>query len=135
MKVVRVDHIGIAVNNAESGLKFFSQLLGLKLEGEETVAEQKVKTFFLPVGDTEVELLEATAPDSPVAKFLEKRGEGVHHIAFSVEDIDAALKELQDNGIGLIDTKPRIGAGNKRIAFIHPKFTSGVLVELSEAKK
>lgn len=135
MKVVRVDHIGIAVNNAESGLKFFSQILGLKLEGEETVAEQKVKTFFLPVGDTEVELLEATAPDSPVAKFLEKRGEGVHHIAFSVEDIDAALKELQDNGIGLIDTKPRIGAGNKRIAFIHPKFTSGVLVELSEAKK
>jgi len=135
MKVVRVDHIGIAVNNAESGLKFFSQLLGLKLEGEETVAEQKVKTFFLPVGDTEVELLEATAPDSPVAKFLEKRGEGVHHIAFSVEDIDSALKELQDNGIGLIDTKPRIGAGNKRIAFIHPKFTSGVLVELSEAKK
>ncbi len=135
MKVVRVDHIGIAVNNAESGLKFFSQLLGLKLEGEETVAEQKVKTFFLPVGDTEVELLEATAPDSPVAKFLEKKGEGVHHIAFSVEDIDSALKELQDNGIGLIDTKPRIGAGNKRIAFIHPKFTSGVLVELSEAKK
>lgn len=135
MKVVKVDHIGIAVNNAESGLKFFSQLLGLKLEGEETVAEQKVKTFFLPVGDTEVELLEATTPDSPVAKFLEKRGEGVHHIAFSVEDIDSALKELQDNGIGLIDTKPRIGAGNKRIAFIHPKFTSGVLVELSEAKK
>jgi methylmalonyl-CoA/ethylmalonyl-CoA epimerase len=135
MKIVKVDHIGIAVNNAESGLKFFSQLLGLKLEGEETVAEQKVKTFFLPVGDTEVELLEATAPDSPVAKFLEKKGEGVHHIAFSVEDIDSALKELQDNGIGLIDTKPRIGAGNKRIAFIHPKFTSGVLVELSEAKK
>lgn len=135
MKIVRVDHIGIAVNNAESALKFFSQLLGLKLEGEETVAEQKVKTFFLPIGDTEVELLEATAPDSPVAKFLEKRGEGVHHIAFSVEDIDSALKELQDNGIGLIDTKPRIGAGNKRIAFIHPKFTSGVLVELSEAKK
>ncbi len=135
MKIIRVDHIGIAVNNSESGLKFFSQLLGLKLEGEETVAEQKVKTFFLPVGDTEVELLEATAPDSPVAKFLEKRGEGVHHIAFSVEDIDSALKELQDNGIGLIDAKPRIGAGNKRIAFIHPKFTSGVLVELSEAKK
>jgi len=135
MKIVRVDHIGIAVKDVASGLNFFSKLLGLKLEGEEVVAEQKVKTFFLPVGDTEVELLEATAPDSPVAKFLEKKGEGVHHIAFSVEDLDAALKELQDNGIGLIDTKPRIGAGNKRIAFIHPKFTSGVLVELSEAVK
>ncbi len=135
MKIVKVDHIGIAVNNAESALKFFSGLLGLRLEGEEVVAEQKVKTFFLPVGDTEVEFLEATAPESPVAKFLEKKGEGVHHIAFSVEDLDSALKELLDNGIGLIDTKPRIGAGKKRIAFIHPKFTSGVLVELSEAVK
>lgn len=135
MKIIKVDHIGVAVKDSESGIKFFSNLLGLKLEGQEVIVEQKVKTTFLPVGDTEVELLEATEADSPVAKFLEKRGEGVHHIAFSVDDLDAALKELQENGIGLIDTKPRIGAGNKRIAFLHPKFTFGVLVELSEAKK
>lgn len=135
MKIIKVDHIGVAVRDSEAGIKFFSNLLGLKLEGQEVVAEQKVKTTFLPVGDTEVELLEATEPDSPIAKFLEKRGEGIHHIAFSVEDIDSALKELKEHGIGLIDETPRIGAGNKRIAFLHPKYTFGVLVELSESKK
>ncbi len=135
MKIIKVDHIGVAVKDSEAGIKFFSNLLGLKLEGQEVVAEQKVKTTFLPVGDTEVELLEATDPDSPIAKFLEKRGEGIHHIAFSVEDIDSALKELKEHGIGLIDETPRIGAGNKRIAFLHPKYTFGVLVELSESKK
>lgn len=135
MKIIKVDHIGVAVRDSEAGIKFFSNLLGLKLEGQEVVAEQKVKTTFLPVGDTEVELLEATEPDSPIAKFLEKRGEGIHHIAFSVEDIDSALKELKEHGVGLIDETPRIGAGNKRIAFLHPKYTFGVLVELSESKK
>ncbi|MCX8031349.1 MAG: methylmalonyl-CoA epimerase [Thermodesulfovibrionales bacterium] len=135
MKILKVDHIGVAVKNSDEGIKFFSNLLGLKFEGQEVVAEQKVKTTFLPVGDTEVELLEATESDSPVAKFIEKRGEGIHHIAFVVDDIEAALKELQDAGIGLIDTKPRIGAGNKKIAFLHPKHTFGILVELCEAKK
>jgi methylmalonyl-CoA/ethylmalonyl-CoA epimerase len=98
------------------------------------VAEQKVTTAFFPVGDTEVELLEATSPDGPVAKFIEKKGEGVHHIAFRVDDIDAALEELKAQGVQLIDQTPRQGAGGARIAFLHPKSTHGVLVELCERK-
>jgi methylmalonyl-CoA/ethylmalonyl-CoA epimerase len=96
------------------------------------ITDQKVRTAFLPVGDTEVELLESTDPDGPVAKFIEKRGEGLQHLAFKVDDIDSALRELEARGVRLIDSTPRIGAGNKRIAFLHPKDTFGVLVELSE---
>ena len=135
MRSNRVDHIGIAVKDIQTALKFYSNLLGLELHGEEVVAEQKVKTAFLPIGDTEVELLESTEPDGPIAKFIEKKGEGVHHIAFTVADLDGALKDLEEKGVQLIDRKPRIGAGNKRIAFLHPKDTFGVLVELSEEKK
>jgi len=132
MKPLKIDHLGIAVKNIESALKFYSESLGLKLEGEEVIADQKVRTAFLPIGDTEVELLESTAPDGPVAKFVEKKGEGLHHIAFKVDGLDSVLQELEKKGIQLIDSTPRIGAGNKRIAFLHPKDTFGVLVELSE---
>jgi len=132
MQALKLDHIGIAVKDIGAALKFYADTLGLTLEGEEVISEQKVRTAFLPIGDTEVELLESTEPDGPVAKFIEKKGEGIQHIAFKVNDIEAALKELEKRGIRLIDHKPRIGAGNKKIAFLHPKDTYGVLVELSE---
>jgi methylmalonyl-CoA/ethylmalonyl-CoA epimerase len=132
MKIIKVDHIGVAVNSIEASLKFFANTLGLKLEGQETVAEQKVTTAFLPVGDTEVELLQSTAPDGPIAGFIEKKGEGVQHVAFLVDNIEEALKELEAKGIRLIDKVPRMGAGGKKIAFVHPKDTYGVLVELCQ---
>ena len=133
MKVLKVDHIGVAVNNIDTAMKFFSDALGMKLAGQETVAEQKVITAFMPVGDSEVELLQSTSPDGPVAGFIEKKGEGVQHIAFLVDNIEEALKELEAKGVRLIDKVPRMGAGGKKIAFIHPKDTHGVLVELCQA--
>ena len=132
MKILKIDHVGVAVKDADAALKLFEGILGLKVQGSETVPEQKVRTVFLPVGETEVELLEATAPDSPIARFLEKRGEGVQHIAFCVENIEEALAELEAKGVRLIDRKPRMGAGGKKVAFLHPRDTFGVLVELSE---
>ncbi|MCX5846300.1 MAG: methylmalonyl-CoA epimerase [Deltaproteobacteria bacterium] len=132
MKIIRVDHIGVAVNSIDAALKFFSDTLGLKVEGSETVAEQKVTTTFMPVGDTEIELLQSTAPDGPIAGFIEKKGEGVQHVAFVVDNIEAALKELEAKGVRLIDKVPRMGAGGKKIAFLHPKDTNGVLVELCQ---
>lgn len=132
MKIKHIDHIGIAVKSIEEGRSFFSDILGLELQKVETVAEQKVKTGFFPITDSELELLESTEPDGPVAKFIEARGEGVQHIAFRVESIDDALKELKEKGVRLIDQEPRKGAGGARIAFIHPKETYGVLVELCE---
>ena len=132
MKVLKIDHLGIAVHSIEEAKKLFQDTLGLKFEGSETVAEQKVTTAFFPVGDSEVELLESTAPDGPIAKYLEKRGEGIQHIAFRVENLEEALAELKKKGIRLIDEKPRKGAGGAKIAFLHPKSTHGVLIELSE---
>jgi methylmalonyl-CoA/ethylmalonyl-CoA epimerase len=132
MKVVKIDHLGIAVNSIDEGKSFWSDVLGLEFEGTETVAEQKVTTAFFPVGESEVELLESTAPDGPVAKYIEKRGQGIQHVAFRVENIDEALEELKAKGIQLIDQKPRKGAGGAKIAFLHPKATNGVLVELCE---
>lgn len=132
--VSKVDHIGVAVSNLEESVQFYEEILGLKLQGIETVEEQKVKVAFLPVGDTEIELLEATAPDSPIAIFIEKKGQGVQHIAFRVENIEKALEEMKEKGIRLIDEKPRYGAGGARIAFLHPKSTNGVLIELCERK-
>jgi methylmalonyl-CoA/ethylmalonyl-CoA epimerase len=132
MKILKIDHLGIAVKSIEAGKNFWMNALGLKFEGVETVAEQKVTTAFFPVGESEVELLESTAPDGPVANYLEKKGEGIQHIAFRVENIEAALNELKEKGIRLIDEKPRIGAGGARIAFLHPKSTNGVLVELCQ---
>ncbi|RPJ06966.1 MAG: methylmalonyl-CoA epimerase [Deltaproteobacteria bacterium] len=134
MKILKIDHLGIAVNDIEQGKKFWSDILGLHFEGAETVAEQKVTTAFFPVGESEVELLESTSPDGPVAKFIEKKGTGFQHVAFRVENIDEALSELKEKGIQLIDQVPRIGAGGARIVFLHPKATGGVLVELCERK-
>ena len=132
MKIKNIDHIGIAVNSIEEGGKFFTDILGLKLQKEETIEEQKVKTGFFPITDSELELLESTSPDGPVAKYIASRGEGVQHIAFRVENIDEAIKELKEKGVRLIDQEPRKGAGGAKIAFIHPKESHGVLVELCE---
>jgi methylmalonyl-CoA/ethylmalonyl-CoA epimerase len=132
MKILKIDHLGIAVNSMEEGSKFWSDVMGLKLEGSETVTEQKVTTAFYPVGDSEVELLVSTSPDGPIAKFIEKKGAGFQHVAFRVENIEEALAELKEKGIALIDQTPRIGAGGAKIAFLHPKATGGVLVEISE---
>ncbi len=132
MKIVKIDHLGIAVKGIGEGKKFWTDTLGLPFEGSETVAEQKVTTAFFPVGESEVELLESTADDGPVAKYIEKRGEGIQHVAFRVENIEEALNELKEKGVRLIDEKPRMGAGGAKIAFLHPKATNGVLVELCE---
>ena len=132
MKILKIDHLGIAVNSIDAGKDFWSGVLGLDFEGAETVAAQKVTTAFFPVGESEVELLESTAPDGPIAKYLEKKGPGIQHIAFRVADIEAALEELKEKGVRLIDEKPRLGAGGAKIAFLHPKATGGVLVELCQ---
>ena len=134
MKALRVDHVGIAVSNLEQAMKFYSEILGLKATGVEVVEEQKVKVAFFPCGDSELELLESTSPEGPIAKFIEKNGEGIQHIAIRVENIDATLEELLAKGVRLIDQKPRYGAGGARIAFLHPKATGGILLELSERK-
>ena len=132
MKIEKIDHLGIAVNSIEEGKNFWTDVLGLEFEGTETVEEQKVTTAFFPVGESEVELLESTSPEGPVAKYIEKKGQGIQHIAFRVKDIDAALEELKEKGIRLIDETPRKGAGGAKIAFLHPKSTAGVLVELCQ---
>ena len=132
MKIKKIDHLGIAVSSIDSGKKFWQDIMGLELEGTETVEEQKVTTAFMPVGESEVELLESTSPDGPVAKYIEKKGVGLQHVAFRVENIDEALAELKEKGVKLIDQTPRNGAGGARIAFLHPKATGGILVELCE---
>jgi methylmalonyl-CoA/ethylmalonyl-CoA epimerase len=132
MKILKIDHLGIAVNSIEDGKKFWTDILGLSFQGTETVAEQKVTTAFFPVGESEVELLESTAPDGPIAKYIEKKGTGIQHVALRVENIEAALAELKEKGVQLIDQAPRHGAGGARIAFLHPKATGGVLVELCQ---
>jgi methylmalonyl-CoA/ethylmalonyl-CoA epimerase len=132
MKVLKVDHIGIAVKNLDETLKFYTEALGLEVQGTETVEEQKVKVAFLPLGDTEVELLESTSPDGPIAKYIEKKGEGIQHVAFKVENIEEAIEHMKSKGFRMIDEKPRYGAGGAKIAFMHPKSSHGVLVELSE---
>ncbi|CEP97698.1 methylmalonyl-CoA epimerase [Paraclostridium sordellii] len=136
MNILRVDHVGIAVNNLEETLKFYEDVLGLKCEGTEIVEDQKVKVAFLPVGDTELELLESTCEDGPIAKFIAKNGGhgGIQHVAVRVDDIEKAIEEVKEKGYKMIDEKPRYGAGNAKIAFCHPKGTDGVLLELSERK-
>ena len=136
MNILKVDHIGIAVNNLEETLKFYEEVLGLKCEGTELVEEQKVKVAFLPVGDTELELLESTTEDGPIAKFIAKNGGrgGIQHVAVRVDNIENAIEEVKAKGYKMIDETPRYGAGNARIAFCHPKGTDGVLLELSERK-
>lgn len=132
MKPTVVDHIGIAVKSIDESLKFWEESLGIKCVDREEVAEQKVITAFLPIKDTEVELLQGTSEDSPVSKYIEKKGEGIHHLAIRVDDLEAALAELKEKGIRLIDEKPRIGAGGAKIAFVHPKATGGILLELCQ---
>lgn len=130
-----LDHIGIAVGEVAQALAFYRDELGLHVEAPEEVASQKVRTHFIPVGEATIELLEATAPDSPIAKYVEKRGPGIHHIALRVEDIHAALAHLKARGVRLIDAEPRVGAEGALIAFVHPAATHGVLVELKQARK
>ena len=136
MKISRIDHLGIGVQSIEAALPFFENVLGLKCYAVEEVADQKVKTAFLKVGEVKLELLEPTSPESSVAKWLEKGGKGVHHVAFAVEDgVAEALVECEGKDIRLIDKAPRPGAENMMIGFLHPKFTAGVLTELCEPKK
>ncbi|MEM0203451.1 MAG: methylmalonyl-CoA epimerase [Archaeoglobaceae archaeon] len=128
---MKIDHIGIAVKNLADAIKTF-EALGFKVKGIEEVKEQKVKVAMLPVGESKIELLEATAEDSAIAKFIASRGEGIHHIAINVESIEKSLEIAKNSGIKLIDEKPRIGAGGKKVAFLHPKSTHGVLLEFVE---
>jgi len=133
VKVLKLDHIGVAVTGLQEGAKMY-EALGLKLAGTEEVAEQKVRVGFFPVGDTEVELLESTDPEGPIAKFIEKNGGrgGIQHLAFRVDNIVEALESLKAAGVPLIDRYQDYGAGGAKIAFIHPKATGGVLIELSQ---
>ena len=132
MEILKIDHLGIAVNSIDDGKNFWSDVLGLKFESTETVESQKVTTAFFPVGESEVELLESTSKDGPIAKYIEKRGQGFQHVAFRVANLAESLKELKEKGIQLIDQEPRSGAGGAKIAFIPPKATGGILVELCE---
>lgn len=131
--IKKIDHVGIAVKSLEEAIKVWEGL-GLKVEEIEEVPDQKVRTAIIHVGESRIELLEPTAEDSPIAKFLEKRGEGIHHIALGVDDIEEHLEKLKEGGYRLIDEKPRIGAGGAKIAFVHPKSVTGVLLELCERK-
>ncbi|WP_297465851.1 methylmalonyl-CoA epimerase [Thermococcus sp.] len=127
----KIDHVGIAVKNLDEAIKVWEGL-GLKVDEIEEVPDQKVRTAIIHIGESRIELLEPTSEDSPIAKFIAKRGEGIHHIALGVDDIEAHLEELKEKGYRLIDEKPRIGAGGAKIAFIHPKAVTGVLLELCE---
>jgi methylmalonyl-CoA/ethylmalonyl-CoA epimerase len=131
--LTKINHIGIAVKSLDDTIPFYRDNLGMAFAGIEEVAEQKVRVAMLQVGESKIELLEPTADDSPVAKFLEKNGPGVHHIAYEVADIEAAIDKLQADGARMIDEKPRLGAHGARIAFVHPKSSNGVLTELCQA--
>lgn len=132
MKPTHIEHIGIAVINLEAAISFYEKVLGLICYKIEEITDQKVRTAFFMVGLTKIELLESTDPEGPIGKFIEKRGEGIHHIAFSVEKIEEQLVHAANLGVGLIDCVPRKGAEGLDIAFLHPKSTSGVLIELCE---
>ncbi len=132
MELKYIEHIGIAVKNLDESIKYYENVLGLKCYAVEEVKDQKVKTAFFMVGQTKIELLESTEPDGPIGKFIEKKGEGIHHIAFATENLKVALKEIESKGIQLIDKEPRKGAEGLNIAFLHPKSTNGVLTELCE---
>ncbi|OYT72532.1 MAG: methylmalonyl-CoA epimerase [Chloracidobacterium sp. CP2_5A] len=129
---MKIDHLGIAVESIEKALSFYQTALGLELAHTEVVDEQGVRVAMLPIGESRIELLEPTAPDTPVGKFIAKRGGGIHHISLNVDDLEAALGRLKAQGIPLIDETPRIGAEGCLIAFVHPKGAGGVLVELSQ---
>lgn len=134
MKPTHIEHIGIAVSNLEESIKYYQEVLGLECYAVEEVTDQKVKTAFFMVGQTKIELLEATADDSPVAKFVDKKGPGIHHLAFAMDDVATALNDAEAKGVRLIDKEPRGGAEGLRIGFLHPKSTGGVLTEFCGKK-
>ncbi len=134
MELNYIEHIGIAVKDLESSIKYYEDVLGLSCYSIEEVKDQKVKTAFFQIGQTKLELLESTSEDGPIGKFIEKKGEGIHHLAFAVNNIEKQLEDASNKGVRLIDTKPRRGAEGLEIAFLHPKSTHGVLTELCEKK-
>ncbi|OGL41060.1 MAG: methylmalonyl-CoA epimerase [Candidatus Schekmanbacteria bacterium GWA2_38_11] len=131
----KIDHIGIAVKSLEKAKEFYEKSLGLTPSPVEPVPSQMVTTVFFKIGDSKIEFLEGSSPESPITKFIEKKGEGIHHICYEVDDLEETLSELQKSGIQLIDKSPRVGAHGKKIAFIHPKSTNGILTELTEKDK
>jgi len=132
MNLTHIEHIGIAVKSLDESITFYEDILGLKCYAIEEVEDQKVKTAFFQIGQTKIELLESTDPEGPIGKFIEKRGEGIHHIAYAAKDLKSSLNELKTKGIKLVDENPRKGAEGLNIAFLHPKSTFGVLTELCE---
>lgn len=133
--LTKIDHLGIAVNNLDESIEYYEKSLGLRCHGREEVESQKVKTAFFEIGEVHLELLEPTATDSPIAKFLDKNGEGIHHIAFRTDDIEGQLDQASGSGVKLIHETPFEGAANKLVAFLHPKSTHGVLTEFCMVKK
>lgn len=132
MNLTHIEHIGIAVNNIEEAKKYYENILGLKCYAIEEVEDQKVKTAFFMIGQTKIELLEPTSEDSAVAKFIAKKGQGIHHIAFATDDVNKSLQEAEQKGVKLIDKEKRKGAEGLNIGFLHPKFTMGVLTEFCD---
>ncbi|NSW45144.1 MAG: methylmalonyl-CoA epimerase [Bacteroidales bacterium] len=135
MEITHIEHIGIAVQNLDEAIQFYENKLGLKCYSIEEVKDQKVRTAFFMIGQTKIELLESTDPEGPIGKFIEKKGEGIHHLAFAVKNIEQQLDNLASNDVKLIDSKPRKGAEGLDIAFLHPKSTFGVLMEICENKQ
>jgi methylmalonyl-CoA/ethylmalonyl-CoA epimerase len=135
MNISHIEHIGIAVNNLEESIAYYEKVLGLKCYAVEEVVDQKVKTAFFLVGDTKIELLESTSPEGPIGKFIEKKGQGIHHIAFAVPNASEALKIAEEKGVALVDKVSRKGAEGLNIGFLHPKSTQGVLTELCSKQK
>ncbi len=134
MEATHIEHIGIAVKSLKDSIPYYENILGLKCYAIEEVKDQKVKTAFFKIGQTKIELLESTDPEGPIGKFIEKKGEGIHHLAFAVNNIESALKEVEEKGIRLIDKQARKGAEGLEIGFLHPKSTGGVLTEFCEDK-
>jgi len=134
MQLTHIEHIGVAVSNLQEAIDFYEKALGLSCYRVEEVADQKVKTAFFQIGQTKIELLESTSPDGPIGKYIEKKGEGIHHLAFAVKNIEQQLEEVSGKGVQLIDKQPRKGAEELDIAFLHPKSTRGVLIEFCEKK-
>ncbi len=130
MNISHIEHIGIAVKSLDEAIPYYEKVLGLECYAVEEVADQKVKTAFFKVGDTKIELLESTDPEGPIGKFIEKKGQGIHHLAFAVDNVNEALTEAEENGVKLIDKTSRKGAEGLNIGFLHPKSTLGVLTEL-----
>jgi len=135
MSIEKIDHIGIAVESIENWLGFYRDVLGLELSRSEEVKTQKVQVAFLKIGESQIELLEPTSDDSPISNFLKARGGGIHHIAIKVDDIRGALARLREAGVRLIDNEPRVGSHNQLVAFVHPKSSGGVLIELTQEPK